>query len=65
MTRFAADAGMTRIVQLAYRKDVDPTGRAGLQLAIVAFIADPAGGRSCRGTRPLVDYAELGLVQRT
>ncbi|MEV6607173.1 LysR substrate-binding domain-containing protein [Kutzneria sp. NPDC051319] len=66
MTRFAADAGMTRIVQLAYRKDVDPTRAVrALRLAIVAFVADPVRRSELPpGTRPLVDYAELGLGER-
>lgn len=43
MTRFAADAGMTRIVQLAYRKDVEPTRAVrALRSAIVGFVADRA-----------------------
>jgi DNA-binding transcriptional LysR family regulator len=67
MTRFAAEAGMTRIVQLAYRKDVDPTRAVrALRLAIVAFVADPARRSELPpGTEPLVDYGELGLVDRS
>ncbi|MFC0542388.1 LysR family transcriptional regulator [Kutzneria chonburiensis] len=63
MTRFAADAGMTRIVQLAYRQGVDPTRAVrALRSAILAFIADPARRSSLPvGTEPLVDFAGLGL----
>ncbi|MCR6484957.1 LysR substrate-binding domain-containing protein [Amycolatopsis sp. OK19-0408] len=43
MTRFAADAGMTRIVQLAYRKEVEPTRAVrALRAAILGFVTDPA-----------------------
>jgi DNA-binding transcriptional LysR family regulator len=64
MTRFAAEAGMTRIVQLAYRKDVDPTRAVrALRSAILAFIADPARRSELPvGTEPLVDFAALGLA---
>ena len=43
MTHFAPDAGMTRIVQLAYRKEVEPTRAVrALRTAIVGFVADRA-----------------------
>ncbi|MEU0790546.1 LysR substrate-binding domain-containing protein [Amycolatopsis sp. NPDC005961] len=43
MTRFAPEAGMTRIVQLAYRKEVEPTRAVrALRTAIVGFVADRA-----------------------
>jgi len=42
-TRFAPEAGMTRVVRLAHRKDVDPTRAVrALRSAIVGFVADPA-----------------------
>jgi DNA-binding transcriptional LysR family regulator len=64
ITRFAPDAGMTRIVQLASRKDVDPTRAVrALRSAILAFIADPARRSELPvGTEPLVDFAALGLA---
>jgi DNA-binding transcriptional LysR family regulator len=59
MTRFAPEAGMTRIVQLAYRKEVEPTRAVrALRTAIVGFVADraslPPGIESLvdRGARP-------------
>ncbi|WP_329048447.1 LysR substrate-binding domain-containing protein [Amycolatopsis sp. NBC_01488] len=43
MRRFSPDAGMTRIVQLAYRTEVDPTRAVrALRAAIVGFVADRA-----------------------
>jgi DNA-binding transcriptional LysR family regulator len=43
MTRFAPEAGMTRVVQLAGRRDVDPTRAVrALRDAVVGFVADPA-----------------------
>ncbi|GLY37673.1 LysR family transcriptional regulator [Amycolatopsis sp. NBRC 101858] len=61
MTRFAPEAGMTRIVQLAYRKEVEPTRAVrALRTAIVGFVADraslPPGIESLvdrGGTRPI------------
>ncbi len=41
MTRFAPEAGMTRVVQLAIRREVDPTRAVrALRDAIVGFVAD-------------------------
>lgn len=41
MTRFAPEAGMTRVVQLAVRREVDPTRAVrALRDAIVGFVAD-------------------------
>jgi DNA-binding transcriptional LysR family regulator len=59
MTRFARDAGMTRIVQLAYRADVEPTRAVrALRSAIVGFVADPARRTSLPpGVESLVDEA--------
>ncbi|EOD65497.1 LysR family transcriptional regulator [Amycolatopsis vancoresmycina] len=43
VTRFAPGAGMTRVVQLAHREDVEPTRAVrALHTAIVGFVADPA-----------------------
>src|SRR4051812_30000032 len=61
MTRFVPEAGMTRIVQLAYRKEVEPTRAVrALRTAIVGFVADraslPPGIESLvdrGGTRPI------------
>ncbi|SEF23713.1 DNA-binding transcriptional regulator, LysR family [Amycolatopsis pretoriensis] len=60
MTRFAPEAGMTRIVQLAHRKEVGPTRAVrALRTALVGFVADranlPPGIESLvdgRGARP-------------
>ncbi|MEV4053644.1 LysR substrate-binding domain-containing protein [Amycolatopsis sp. NPDC049688] len=43
VTRFAPGAGMTRVVQLAHRADVEPTRAVrALRTAVVGFVADPA-----------------------
>ncbi|MFJ7213289.1 LysR family transcriptional regulator [Amycolatopsis sp. NPDC098790] len=60
MTRFVPEAGMTRIVQLAHRKEVEPTRAVrALRTALVGFVADraslPPGIESLvdrGGTRP-------------
>ncbi|HEY3464343.1 MAG TPA: LysR substrate-binding domain-containing protein [Amycolatopsis sp.] len=57
MTRFTPEAGMTRIVQLAARRDVDPTRAVrALRSALVGFVADPAHRASLPpGIESLVD----------
>lgn len=57
MTRFAPEAGMTRVVQLAGRRDVDPTRAVrALRDAVVGFVADPAHRKNLPpGTLSLVD----------
>jgi DNA-binding transcriptional LysR family regulator len=57
MTRFVPEAGMTRIVQLAGRRDVDPTRAVrALRDAIVGFVADPAHRKNLPpGIESLVD----------
>ncbi|HWD06123.1 MAG TPA: LysR substrate-binding domain-containing protein [Amycolatopsis sp.] len=59
MTRFVPAAGMTRIVQLAYRADVGPTRAVrALRSAIVDFVADPAQRAALPpGVESLVDQA--------
>jgi DNA-binding transcriptional LysR family regulator len=60
MTRFAPEAGMTRVVHLAVRREVEPTRAVrALRTAIVGFVADraslPPGVESLvdrRGARP-------------
>jgi DNA-binding transcriptional LysR family regulator len=57
MTRFTPDAGMTRVVQLAHRADVEPTRAVrALRSAIAGFVADPAHRASLPpGIESLVD----------
>ncbi|WP_103352326.1 LysR family transcriptional regulator [Amycolatopsis sp. CA-128772] len=57
VTRFAPGAGMTRVVQLALREDVEPTRAVrALRTAIVGFVADPARRASLPpGIESLVD----------
>ncbi|WP_410573930.1 LysR family transcriptional regulator [Amycolatopsis sp. cmx-4-61] len=56
-TRFTPDAGMTRVVQLAHRADVEPTRAVrALRSAIAGFVADPARRASLPpGIESLVD----------
>jgi DNA-binding transcriptional LysR family regulator len=56
-TRFAPEAGMTRVVQLAHRADVEPTRAVrALRSAIAGFVADPARRASLPpGIESLVD----------
>jgi DNA-binding transcriptional LysR family regulator len=56
-TRFTPDAGMTRVVQLAHRADVEPTRAVrALRAAIAGFVADPARRASLPpGIESLVD----------
>ncbi|MET8847802.1 LysR substrate-binding domain-containing protein [Amycolatopsis sp. NPDC004625] len=57
VTRFAPGAGMTRVVQLAHRADVEPTRAVrALRTAVVGFVADPARRASLPpGIESLVD----------
>ena len=57
MTRFTPDAGMTRVVQLAHRADLEPTRAVrALRSAIAGFVADPARRASLPpGIESLVD----------
>ncbi|WP_410641130.1 LysR family transcriptional regulator [Amycolatopsis sp. lyj-346] len=57
MTRFTPDAGMTRVVQLAHRADLEPTRAVrALRSAITGFVADPARRASLPpGIESLVD----------
>ncbi|MEU0535441.1 LysR family transcriptional regulator [Amycolatopsis tolypomycina] len=57
MTRFTPDAGMTRVVQLAHRADVEPTRAVrALRTAIAGFVADAARRASLPpGIESLVD----------
>ncbi|QKV73396.1 LysR family transcriptional regulator [Amycolatopsis sp. Hca4] len=57
MTRFTPDAGMTRVVQLAHRADLEPTRAVrALRAAIAGFVADPARRASLPpGIESLVD----------
>ncbi|WP_206784959.1 LysR family transcriptional regulator [Amycolatopsis sp. MtRt-6] len=59
MTRFTPDAGMTRVVQLAHRADVEPTRAVrALRSAIAGFVADAARRASLPpGIESLVDTA--------
>ncbi|MEU4525225.1 LysR family transcriptional regulator [Amycolatopsis sp. NPDC024027] len=56
-TRFTPEAGMTRVVQLAHRADVEPTRAVrALRSAIAGFVADPARRASLPpGIESLVD----------
>jgi DNA-binding transcriptional LysR family regulator len=62
MTRFAPEAGMTRVVQLAGRRDVDPTRAVrALRDAVVGFVADPAHRKNLPpGTMSLVNERPAG-----
>ncbi len=57
MTRFTPGAGMTRVVQLAHRADLEPTRAVrALRSAIAGFVADPARRASLpAGIESLVD----------
>lgn len=57
MTRFTPDAGMTRVVQLAHRADLEPTRAVrALRAAIAGFVADRARRASLPpGIESLVD----------
>ncbi|MGW4061561.1 LysR family transcriptional regulator [Amycolatopsis sp. NPDC004747] len=57
MTRFTPGAGMTRVVQLAHRADLEPTRAVrALRSAIAGFVADPARRASLPpGIESLVD----------
>lgn len=59
VTRFAPGAGMTRVVQLAHRADVEPTRAVrALRAAIVGSVADPARRAALPpGIESLVDGA--------
>ncbi|HET6708260.1 LysR family transcriptional regulator [Amycolatopsis sp.] len=67
MTRFTPDAGMTRVVQLAHRADVEPTRAVrALRSAIAGFVADAARRASLPpGIESLVDaIRDSGQVTR-